>query len=135
MRPLVTPVFTDSDNVANLDWMRSLPLANFHYAVRPVSVQASFKPFLKGITAAHCNANILVHKDDGDAALCLGEDYPYLIREELEEKVLQRYMAKARGDFGGREWLHGLSIMRELKENSSEIVIARQFWSMIKAVA
>lgn len=135
LRPLLTLIFTDTDNIANLDWMQSLPLANFHYAVRPASVKPAFKPFMKGITAAHGNANILVHKDDGDAALCLGEDYPYLIHEEPGENVLRDIMAKARDDFGGKEWAYGLSVMRELKENSSEAVIARQFWDMIAAVA
>jgi hypothetical protein len=135
LRRQVTPVFTDQDNVADPEWFRSLPLANLHYAVRPPDAGPAFKPFIKGITAALCGANILVHKDDGDAALYLGEDYPYLIREECGEKVVADYLRKAREDFGGRDWNRGLSAMRRIRELAEEKTIADQFWAAVAAVA
>jgi hypothetical protein len=131
----VTPVFTDVDNIADPKWMDFLPLANLHYAVRPPDGKPAFKPFLKGITAAFCTANILVHKDDGDAALYLGEDYPYLIREECSERVVEDYLRKAREDFGGKEWIRGLSVMRGIRQKADEKTIAAQFWAAVKAVA
>jgi len=124
--------YTESEKKPATAWIDDLPKANFHYAVRPKIKELRFKPFTKGGIAAWCKANILVHKDDGDALRYLGEEYPYLIREELGEEVVRRYLAKAREDFGGERWRFGLSIMRNIRERYLEQTLARQFWTMIQ---
>ena len=136
LRTLVRIVFTDTRGVPDHDWVRRLAEANFHYALRaPLADEHACKPFLKGITAAHSGANILVHADDGDAAFHLGQDYPYLMRGELREETVLDALATARDDFGGTAWRHGLAIMREVKERSSPESIAAQFWSVVREVS
>lgn len=75
---------------------------------------------------------MLVHKDDGDALHFLGEDYPYLIREDISEDVVLRYMRKARDTFGREEWAYGLERILSLRSVFSPDAIARQFWDMIE---
>ena len=127
--------YTETEKKPATAWLDDLPKANFHYAVRPKIKEWLFKPFTKGGIAAWCKANILVHKDDGDALQYLGEEYPYLIREELGEDVVRRYLAKAREDFGGERWRFGLSIMRKIRERYLEQTLAKQFWTMIQEVS
>lgn len=124
-------VYTDTRDVPNHDWYKRLNDANFHYAVRPQMGERVFKPFMKGIIAATCGVNMLVHKDDGDALHFLGEDYPYLIHEDISEDVVLRYMRKARDTFGKEEWTYGLERILSLRSVFSPDAIARQFWDMI----
>lgn len=124
-------VYTDTRDVPNHDWYKRLGEANFHYAVRPKMGDHVFKPFIKGIIAATCGANMLVHRDDGDARHFLGEDYPYLIHEDLSEDVVLRYMRMARDTFGKAEWTYGLERMASLRDAFSPDTISRQFWDMI----
>ncbi|WP_143145520.1 hypothetical protein [Desulfovibrio litoralis] len=135
LRDLLTIVYTDHNSKITLNWMDKIPLANFHYALRPPMEKLVFKPFTKGFTAAWANSNILVHKDDGDAALYLGNDYPYLIHEDITESVVLEYLAKATDDFGSKDWNYALSIMKEIKEKISHENIAKQFWAMIKDIS
>ncbi len=132
LKPLLSIVYTDIQDVPNHDWHLRLAEANFHYAVRPPMKEHVYKPFMKGIIAATCNANMLVHKDDGDALYYLGEDYPYLIKEEPTEEVVLRYMRKAQAEFGTDVWRFGLSKMAGLRETFSNEEIAGQFWRMIE---
>ena len=137
IKPLLNIVYTNNKSIINNNCYLRLPEANFHYAVRqPVHERGSirYKPFLKGFTAAFCNANILVHADDGDALHYLGEDYPYLIKEELCEKVVLRYMQQAKVDFGTGKWRYGLKKMAQLRKICSEQAMAEQFWNMIQRI-
>lgn len=111
-------------------WIEATLHANFFYAVRPKMHPFCCKPFLKGYTAARLNSNILIHKDDGDALHYLGEDYPYLIKENLNEKVVLKYFITAREGFGGAEWNKGLEKMRAMRSAFSDETIATQFWKM-----
>lgn len=132
---LVTPCF--SSNIlgkTNTHWMCRLPEATLHYAIRPEIDNSVFKPFTKGFIAATCNANILIHKDDGDALHYLGTDYPYLISESLSEDIVMKYLEKARTDYGGPRWQYGLALMENIKKCVQPEVIAAQFWNMIKAL-
>ena len=135
IKPLVNIIYTDDGRgMMNHTWHLHLPDANFHYAVRPLMQRKNYKPFIKGFTAAACNANILIHADDGDALHYLGEDYPYLIREDLCEEVVLRYMRQAQADFGTQRWHYGLEKMSRLRACSSEQVIAGQFMDMMQQV-
>ena len=137
LKPSLNIVYTDYSGVINHDWHRRLSEANFHYAVRPPVPEDSkykYKPFTKGFTAAVCNSNILVHASDGDALHYLGEDYPYLIKEDLCEEVVRRYMRQAKDDFGTERWHYGLQKMAQLRELCNERVIVKQFGNMLQQV-
>ncbi len=135
LKPLLTVVHTDISDVPDHGWHLRLGESNFHYAVRPPMKEHVYKPFMKGIIAATCGVNMLVHKDDGDALHYLGEDYPYLIKEDPTEEVVMRYMRKAREEFGGEAWRFGLEKMARLRETFSNETIASQFWNMIEDAA
>ena len=80
---------------SDTEWMQRLAGYSLHYAARPLSQKDGAKPFLKGFTAAHCGANVIVTADDGDASYYLGDDYPYLLRSRSEADI--------RGDASFRE--------------------------------
>ena len=135
IKPLVHIIYTNDDRGRiNHNWHLHLSDANFHYAVRPLMQRKKYKPFVKGFTAAACNANILIHADDGDALHYLGEDYPYLIKEELCEEVVLRYMRQAHADFGTERWRYGLEKMSRLRACCGAQVIVEQFMNMIQQV-
>ncbi len=133
--PYIRPYFTDLPYPASVDWIPELHKANFHYAVRPILDDPVFKPFTKGFIAATCSSNILVHEDDGDARYYLGNDYPYLIKGELNEEVVRSFLERAKEEFGGKVWRDGLEIMRQVLNYVSPQTIAQQFWSMIDSIA
>ena len=124
-------VFCYTDCTPMEIWLQATQNANFFYAVRPPVSRMRAKPFTKGFTASKLNANILIHKDDGDALFYLGEDYPYLIKEEISEEVVLRYMRKAQNDFDGPEWHRGLEIMASFRDAFSDATLSRQFFEMI----
>lgn len=131
IKDMLSIVYTDMRDVPNHNWHKHLSESNFHYAVRPKMRDRVFKPFMKGIIAASCGVNMLVHKDDGDALHFLGEDYPYLIHEDISPDVVLRYMHKARDTFGKEEWKYGLERINSLRSIFSPDAIIRQFWDMI----
>lgn len=69
------------------EWIDELKNYNVHYAVRQKRTIDGFKPFLKGFTAAHCNAAIVVEKNEGDALYYLGSDYPFMLQESDLDSV------------------------------------------------
>jgi|GEM_PF-2513560 len=112
-------------------WLEKTLAANFFYALRPPETTTLAKPFQKGFTAAQLDANILIHRDDGDALYFLGEDYPYMIHEEPTEEVVWRYMKMAEKDFGGPRWHKGLEILRTLRLHYARETIGQEFWDII----
>lgn len=112
---------------ANDDWLQRVGDFPLHYAIRPAPTSKGciYKPFLKGFTAAHCNANIVVSRDEGDAVSYLGEDYPYLTDGRSVEDAL-RGLEYARESFGSCEWERGLQVMREVRERSSKKYIVNE---------
>ena len=127
----IRPCFSNLPHQPVTDWMERLPLANFHYAVRPSLPDTIFKPFTKGVIAALYNSNILIHQDDGDALHYLGADYPYLLKTEPTEKAVVALLQKAKEEFNSKEWEYGLSILEHVKEQYSPKKIAKKFWSEV----
>jgi hypothetical protein len=108
---------TDTKSM-NGKWIRRLRHSNMHYAVRQHREIDGFKPFLKGFTAAHCNANVLVPAAESDARYYLGSDYPYILADDSLKSVLEM-IAYAEDTFGGPVWQEGLEFMRSVRERSS----------------
>jgi len=117
-----------------LDWMGQLRQFNFHYAVRRSRRIDGAKPFLKGFVAAHCGANMLIQKGAGDARYYLGNDYPFLVADDVDELGILEQLRRAKGLFGGREWAYGLEIMEEVKARSSLRKVQEEFAAMIETL-
>lgn len=116
-----------------LGWMSSIANYNFHYAVRSKGYSDRiFKPFTKGIIAAHFGANILVHQDDGDAGLYLDDKYPFMLKGELNPKAVNEMLRFAYDSFGGEEWKQGLAAMETLKLKTNLTHLRQEFWLFMK---
>jgi tetratricopeptide (TPR) repeat protein len=95
-------------------WIPRLRHCNVHYAIRRQQLSGSFKPFLKGFTAAQCNSNIIVSLDESDTRYYLASDYPYLLPDNSLESVLGM-IEYVRESFGSSEWHRGLNMMQSVR--------------------
>lgn len=124
----IVQVDTSTQSVA---WMDELTKYNFHYAVRRKRKIDGAKPFLKGFTAAHAGANIIIQRGEGDASYYLGPDYPYLLKDACSEEDILEALRAIQDDFGSSNWQYGLEIMRDVKHRSSLDFIIKEFRNMI----
>lgn len=126
LQSVVDLLYVNTKN-ANEDWLQKVSDYSLHYAIRPASTSKKpvHKPFLKGFTAAHCDANLIISRDEGDAVSYLGDDYPYLTEGRSIEDAI-RGLEYARESFGSREWERGLAVMREVRERSSHAYIVNE---------
>ena len=115
---------------AETSWIARLGHCNVHYAVRNRRPIDGFKPFLKGFTAAHCHANIIVPKTESDAIYYLGSDYPYLLEDESLGSVLAM-VERVKASFGGEEWRRGLEIMESVRRRSSPEQIGSEIEALL----
>jgi hypothetical protein len=115
-----------SNITQNSDWFNKLPKYNLHYAIRQKRDVYPNKPFLKGFTAAHCDANILIQASDKEAIKWLGKDYPYLLKGRVTEEKVIKMLDYIKKSYGSKEWDRGLSIMRSIREKTSEEAIGKQ---------
>jgi len=84
------------------------------------------KPFLKGFTAALAGANILLARDETEAAFWLPDDYPYWIEAHPSEDAILAGLEYARETFRGEQWREALTMMRELSARTADSVIVSQ---------
>lgn len=122
-------------NTSNSNWIESLPSYDTHYLLRSDSTSSPkiCKPFLKGYTAAHCDAQVITSIDDGDALYYLGEDYPYLIKDSSLESVQETCVRILKGK-GSIEWSYGMDIMKSIKKRSSIEWILNEFDTVINSI-
>ncbi len=116
------------------DWLTKPIRYNLHYAVRADNVEA-FKPFLKGFTAAACNANIIIQRDQTEAVRWLGDDYPFLLQANPTEQDIIDMLLHIEKCYGNTEWERALQRMKEIKELTSDQAIAGEFEAMTKDVS
>lgn len=128
---LVDFVAVDTSKI-DTDWMGRLKNYSLHYAIRNQRSNDSHKPFLKGFTAAHCGANILIQADQPEAVHWLGKDYPYLLHGEVNEKTILKMLDKIKLSYGSSDWEKALKTMENLKDNSSSKAIGMQLQQMFK---
>jgi len=112
-------------------WLAHLRQFNFHYAVRQTRDIDGFKPFLKGFTAARCNAPILTQKAVGDAVYYLGEDYPYYVPLDPSEAEILAVLDNAGSQFGGPVWSDALDRMSHLAERTNRQAVISEFKAML----
>lgn len=115
-----------SNTTQNGDWFKELPKYNLHYAIRQKREVYPNKPFLKGFTAAFCDANILIQASEKEAIKWLGKDYPYLLRGKVTEEKILKLLDYINRTYGSKEWKRGLVIMRSIRERISEEAIGKQ---------
>lgn len=115
-----------SNTTQNDDWFKELPKYNLHYAIRQKRDVYPNKPFLKGFTAAHCDANILIQASEKEAIKWLGKDYPYLLRGKVTEEKILKLLDHIQKSYGSKEWERGLVIMRGIRAKTSEEAIGKQ---------
>lgn len=115
-----------SNTTQNDDWFKELPKYNLHYAIRQKRDVYPNKPFLKGFTAAHCDANILIQASEKEAIKWLGKDYPYLLRGKVTEEKILKLLDHIQKSYGSKEWERGLVIMRGIRAKTSEESIGKQ---------
>jgi hypothetical protein len=114
-------------------WMDALDRYNCHWIVRRRHPFDGAKPFLKGFLAARCGAVVVAARDDGDAALYLGDDYPFYV-SGLSPEALEADMLGVVAAFGGPDWRKAEAIMRQVAARSTDEVVCDQFRAMIEAV-
>jgi len=127
-------VFPVDNGRQNDYWMKQLPNYNLHYAIRQKYEVYPIKPFIKGFTAAHCDANILIQDSEKEAVRWLGKDYPYLLRGKVTEKKILEMLKYAKKSFGSKEWNRGLEIMDGVREKTSEEAIGKQLVELFAEV-
>ena len=115
-----------SNTTQNDDWFKELPKYNLHYAIRQKRDVYPNKPFLKGFTAAHCDANILIQASEKEAIKWLGKDYPYLLKGRVTEEKVLKLLDHIKKSYGSKEWECGLTIMHGIREKTSEEAIGKQ---------
>lgn len=108
------------------DWFSKLPNYNLHYAIRQKRDVYPNKPFIKGFTAAHCGANILIQDSEKEAVRWLGKNYPYLLKGKVTERKILNMISYIQKSYGSKEWKRGLKIMSKIKKQTSEKVIGNQ---------
>lgn len=123
-----------TDGRKNRTYLNRLRHSNVHYAVRNDLPIKGFKPFLKGFTAAHCGANIIVQHDESDAMHYLGKDYPYMIYDTSLAKVKET-IEYVHDSFGSKEWYYGLEIMESVREKSTQEYVANEVLLMLKRLS
>lgn len=114
-----------------------LPDFNFHYSVRPTKattgLERAYKPFTKGANAAACQSNIMINRGADDVTEFLGEDYPYLCRDN-DLGHIEEVFRHAQESFGSADWQRGLARMDELRNRTSPTALARQLEEIVDNV-
>jgi len=112
-------------------WLESIRDFSMHYAVRRTRLLDQYKPFLKGFTAAHAGAPILIQRSQEEAVRWLGADYPYLLDDPVSEDRILAAIAQARAEFGGARWHEALDVMAGLRERTRPERIAAELAALL----
>ena len=89
---------------------------------------------MKGFVAAHCNANIIVQRNESDALYYLGSDYPFLIDGNATGSEVLNMLRRVKESYGDADWKHGLDIMCEIKERTSNAFVLNEFLHVIESL-
>lgn len=114
-------------------WIARLPEFNAHWIIRQRRDIDGAKPFLKGFLAARCGAVVVTAREDDDALLYLGDDYPFFVRS-LEAADLEAMILAMVEGFGGPDWRLAQAIMADVGARSSDRVVAAEFRAMVETI-
>ena len=120
------PLFSDEkQRLKYLDKAVSFP---FHISLR----NNIFKPQSKITIAARCGSCIITNKEDGPADEILGDkDYPYLCDKPGDGPKMIQY---AKETYLKEPWFKGLEIMEQVKKETSDKVIVKQYMDFFDEV-
>lgn len=122
-----------STTTQNNEWFKELSKYNLHYAIRQKRDVYPNKPFIKGFTAAYCDANIIIQASEKEAIKWLGKDYPYLLKGKVTEEKILKMLDYINKSYGSSEWKRGLLIMRGIRRKISEERIGKQVVSLFQS--
>ena len=78
-------------------------------------------------------AAVVTAREDDDALLYLGDDYPFFVRS-LETADLEAMILAMVEGFGGPDWRLAQAIMAEVGARSSDRVVAAEFRAMVETI-
>ena len=107
-------------------WLGRIGGYAMHYAVRRTRALDHFKPFLKGFTAAHVGAPVLIQRGQQEAVRWLGPDYPYLIDEPVTEDAVVHAIERARAEWRGPRWNRAVASMEGIRARTEPRRIAEE---------
>ena len=122
-------VSIDTAKFQNDEWHESLTEYSVHYSVRQEKPWDGYNPFLKGFTAAHCNAVLLTNRDESDAKYFLPPDYPYFVEKDPDS--IKKAIENLQSNWGGEAHMYAKHCMSELKNASSHKMIRRQWYRFL----
>ncbi|GAA1689192.1 hypothetical protein GCM10009808_02620 [Microbacterium sediminicola] len=108
------------------EWLERLPHYSAHYAVRQSRDLDDHKPFLKGFTAAACEAVIIVDRAQQEPHHWLPADYPYWVDSSVDDGSVTETLDRVRRDFGSRTWKRAAESMRLMASQTSRQQIGNQ---------
>jgi len=117
----------------NALWMSHLPRYNCHYLIRNRRPWDGYKPFIKGFTAAHCGAVVVVEKRDAEAALILGPEYPFCYFVDTINQA-RAALEDVRSAFGSARWRVAQATMRDLTWHSASSRMAFAFTQLLQCI-
>jgi hypothetical protein len=129
-RVTVVPVDTRH---SGSDWLDRIGDFECHYAVRLPRKGESCKPFLKGFTAAHLGAAVIVDAANREARYYLGADYPFTAASLAPDDILAT-IDRVHAAWGTPLWDDVLAVMAHVAERSSADRFVKEFRLMLDAV-
>jgi len=97
-----------------------------HLVTGTNSTKNVFKPFTKGIVAAHIGALALISQNDVEGISLLGRNYPYIAKNNNLNSILEmiNYMQK---NFLSNEWIFAEELNRNLEPYFCEVNITNMW--------
>jgi len=123
----------DANDASDPRWMSRLSESNAHYALRGAEDPGVFKPFLKGFTAAHCGAPIIVAAADAEARDYLGNEYPFMIRD-LSLASVREHITRFAGLYATSTWQSAAATMREVANRSGRQHVEQELRALLNAI-
>jgi alpha 1,4-glycosyltransferase len=123
----------DANDASDPRWMSRLSECNAHYAIRGAEDPGVFKPFLKGFTAAHCGAPIIVADDDAEAQAYLGGEYPFVVGD-LSLASVREHIKRFAGAYATSTWKSATEAMKGVANRSSRRHVEQELRALLNAI-
>ena len=114
------------------EWFDRAPEFNAHLSIRTTRKGWRYKPGVKVVTAAACDAVLLTTPDDSSVEL-LGEDYPFYIERPTPEGIAEM-LERAGEEVGGPAWRAALARMRKVREEHTLERASERYLELFEAL-
>ena len=128
----IKTTLSNTSSQSDLSWMNELETPFIYFMIRRWMSFDGFKPFTKGVLAAHVDSVVIGQANTADNDYYLG-DYPYMTSESPDESEIIEVVNKTVESVKSRDFSfsRARSIMRCIKDSSTPEVITRQVREMI----